>query len=125
MLEGEKRKCAWCGQEGIARDMNPVYGHRYTHVRCHLNFISRMYRPNDPPAQDGLVKAVAGFERCHGGQGANCCAYLMVGGDGFECGRDHYWFKAEVEKRVRGGLFTARRLPKLDWPDCHDEGIET
>jgi len=45
---------------------------------------------------------------CKMGQGADCCACLCVGADGFEC--LYRRLPASYEERVRAGETTAQRL---------------
>jgi len=59
---------------------------------------------------------------CGIGEGAACCAYLLAGGDGFECGQGDILVSPVIEARVRSGQFTARRLPTLPFPACQQEG---
>lgn len=38
---------------------------------------------------------------CKIGQGKNCCRYLVVGGKGFECGKESETLKIMIDKRVQ------------------------
>lgn len=59
---------------------------------------------------------------CGLGQGEQCCAYLMAGDLGLECGRDTP-YRPIILQRVRDGLFTASRTPTADWPRCKLERL--
>lgn len=54
---------------------------------------------------------------CGIGRGAECCAYLAMGGDGFECARATS-LKAVIDERVAQGSFTAQRQPTEELWDC-------
>jgi hypothetical protein len=49
---------------------------------------------------------------------ARCCAFLVVGGEGFECGR-----AGELREVILARVITmrARRLPLLPFPECQSE----
>lgn len=55
---------------------------------------------------------------CGIGQRARCCAYLVVGAQGFQCGRDEPGFKAMVDRRVLLDTFSAKRTPDAAYPAC-------
>ena len=57
-------------------------------------------------------------EPCGIGRGAECCAYLIVGGEGFECGRLIPEILGQVNQRLAAGTMTARRAPLDQFPDC-------
>ena len=57
---------------------------------------------------------------CGMGRGAACCAYLLMGAKGFECGR--VTSLAETIK-ARTPLMNAKRLPIGLFPECQTEGI--
>lgn len=44
---------------------------------------------------------------CKIGQGADCCRYLMMGGDGFECAKDTE-LATTLDMRASAGSMTAR-----------------
>ena len=58
---------------------------------------------------------------CGIGEGANCCAFLVVGIDGFECQQ-----RAELAdmlyQRAKSGQMNAKRTPESDFPNCQQEG---
>lgn len=59
---------------------------------------------------------------CGAGKGAKCCAFLVFGGDGFECGRDDEGIKSTMISRVLIYENTnAKRLPVVDYPACQSE----
>jgi hypothetical protein len=57
---------------------------------------------------------------CGAGAGEKCCAYLLCGAEGFECGRETE-LKSQIEARVRSGTFNAKRLPIKPFPECQSE----
>lgn len=67
-----------------------------------------------------LPKAEADFTLCGGGQGADCCIYLVAGPDGVECGREDPALKRAVE--AKRPTMTAQRMPKGPFPSCQEEG---
>ena len=58
---------------------------------------------------------------CGVGLGENCCAYLVCGPNGFECGRVDAGVKRAVEVRVVTGTFNAKRLPTAAFPECQTQ----
>jgi hypothetical protein len=54
---------------------------------------------------------------CGIGLGAECCAYLIAGREGFMCGRvtDLVW---QLRARAQAGEMNARRTPTAPYPDC-------
>lgn len=46
---------------------------------------------------------------CKIGQGADCCVFLVAGGNGFECCYYNRWPVLELLERARAGLANARR----------------
>lgn len=54
---------------------------------------------------------------CGVGRGADCCAFLLVGSQGFECGRVT-GLAPYLRARAIGGQMNARRLPDEPYPDC-------
>lgn len=63
-------------------------------------------------------KVQADFHKCGAGRGSECCAYLVGGSGGAECGREIPGIRATTERRVRNGEMSARRLPIEAWPEC-------
>lgn len=53
---------------------------------------------------------------CGAGQGEVCCRYLVMGSDGFECGRVRESFKRMLDER--GDSMRARRSPQEEYPLC-------
>lgn len=62
-----------------------------------------------------LIKSPQG---CGVGRGAECCAYLLAGAKGFECGRVDPELKAYIEGRVQRGTYNAKRLPVEPFNEC-------
>jgi hypothetical protein len=60
------------------------------------------------------------FKKCHGGEREKCCAYLMMGTKGFECGRGTS-FELTIRERVKGSGWTAKRMPVKPWPECYED----
>jgi hypothetical protein len=52
--------------------------------------------------------------KCHIGEGATSCKYLVVGSLGFECGATNPFVARAVEDRAQRGLMTARSGPCAD-----------
>lgn len=46
------------------------------------------------------------FNICKAGQGAACCRYILVDGNGFTCAKNTL-FQYMIDKRVEEGLFVA------------------
>jgi len=57
-------------------------------------------------------------KRCGIGMGHECCAYLLCGPKGFECGRVLDDIKAHLDKRVKDDNIVARRQPLEAYPNC-------
>jgi hypothetical protein len=60
-------------------------------------------------------------KKCGMGEGAACCAFLVMGTGGFECAQrselaDHLY------QRAKAGDMHARRTPESDYPACQEEG---
>lgn len=58
------------------------------------------------------------FHMCGGGRGEECCTFLTVGADGFECerfGRYHDYLK---RKAMSGSDWVSKRIPEEPYPDC-------
>lgn len=64
------------------------------------------------------MTAIADFHKCGAGRGAECCAYLVGGGEGAECGREQPGIASHVVRRVAEDSMRAQRLPKELWPEC-------
>lgn len=59
---------------------------------------------------------------CGIGEGAKCCAFLIVGAEGFECGRPLPGLIETVRARLRAGSFTAQYDPgKIPFPECQEK----
>ena len=59
---------------------------------------------------------------CGAGKGAQCCAFLICGPEGFECGREIPSVKESMIFRVVVLENTAaKRLPVAAYPDCQAE----
>lgn len=59
--------------------------------------------------------------KCGIGEGANCCAFLVVGPDGFEC-QQRAELDAAIRRKVKMNQIIAARLPEGRFPDCQQEG---
>lgn len=56
---------------------------------------------------------------CGFGQGEGFCAFLTVGGGGFQCGRTDRSIEATVRGRLAGGAMAAKHDPgDTPYPDC-------
>jgi len=53
---------------------------------------------------------------CKLGEGKACCAFLVVGGNGFQCVRMSYPTSANVLKRLEAGTMEAKG--RGGWPGC-------
>lgn len=60
---------------------------------------------------------IANPNACGMGAGENCCAWLMMGPEGMECGRVTP-LRETLASRALSGAMTARRLPDAPYPDC-------
>jgi len=47
---------------------------------------------------------------CKIGQGKECCRYLTMGPDGWNCERNNPGMKNAIDKRVESGSFTAQEI---------------
>lgn len=74
--------------------------------------------PLDPP--DRLSQAEYG--PCGAGEGALCCAYLVIG-DGPECMRSTSMAPV-IRAKVEGGGYTSLALPVKPYPQCQAERTE-
>lgn len=63
-------------------------------------------------------------QRCGIGMGVSCCAYLIMGFSGFECGREYADMKALVEGKVANNEMGAKRLPTEPYPECQLEDVD-
>lgn len=57
-------------------------------------------------------------QACGLGKGAECCAYLVLGAGGFDCGRVDSALVAAIKKRLAAGTFNAKRDPTEPYPKC-------
>ena len=55
-------------------------------------------------------------EICHLDQGEKCCAFLVVGGNGFECIRMSYPTNSTIFSRLEAGTMNAKG--EGGWPSC-------
>jgi len=55
-------------------------------------------------------------EICRIGQGSECCAFLVVGGNGFECIRMSYPANSSIFSRLENGTINAKG--KGRWKGC-------
>jgi len=59
---------------------------------------------------------------CGMGEGAQCCAFLVAGGDGFECGRASDGMAQLIRERLSAGTMNAQYDPlDLPFPKCQSE----
>ena len=59
--------------------------------------------------------------QCGIGEGANCCAFLVIASTGFACAqRDS--IADMFYTRAHAGEMKARRTPESDFPTCQTEG---
>lgn len=59
-------------------------------------------------------------EICKVGQGEECCAFVAVGGDGFQCMRMSFPTSSTIIDRLKKGTMTAKG--KGGWKGCAWEG---
>lgn len=59
----------------------------------------------------------ANFYKCGAGRKSECCAYLLGGPKGAECGREQT-IKTHIENRVAARDMVSRRLPTEPFPEC-------
>ena len=59
-------------------------------------------------------------EICRLGQGEKCCAFLVVGGNGFECIRMSYPANGSIFSRLEDGTMNAKG--EGGWKGCSWEG---
>jgi hypothetical protein len=59
-------------------------------------------------------------DACGIGQKEHCCAYLVMGPDGFFCGRETE-LRDIIFTRATAGLMSAKRLPISPFPECQTE----
>lgn len=59
---------------------------------------------------------------CRLGQGEKCCAFLVVGGEGFECVRGSA-ASHTIWKRINEGSMNAKGIGL--WDNCYWKGIHT
>lgn len=50
---------------------------------------------------------------CGAGQQANCCKFILLGEDGFFCGRN-----TELHDALLAGQYSAQRIPTAPYPEC-------
>ena len=53
---------------------------------------------------------------CNLGKGDECCAFLVVGGDGFECVKFSYPSNGSIHKRLMEGTMNAKG--EGEWEGC-------
>ncbi len=70
---------------------------------------------------DAEAMGESGYRGCGVGEGADCCAYLVIDGDGFKCARSSATAE-EIRWRVAAGAFTSQRLPQGPLLACQSEG---
>lgn len=58
---------------------------------------------------------------CGMGEGANCCIFLTVGSDGFQC-EQRSDLADTLYRRAKSGTSNAKRTPESDFPSCQQEG---
>lgn len=61
------------------------------------------------------MTAIADFDRCGGGRGAECCIWLTVGRDGYCCER---FGPLHTMIIGRSKTWSAKRKPVQPFPDC-------
>lgn len=59
--------------------------------------------------------------KCGVGEGANCCIFLTVGADGWNC-EQRSELADMLYRRAKSGTTSARRTPESDFPSCQQEG---
>ena len=62
-----------------------------------------------------MVKIKDPKETCKVGQGSECCAYVSVGADGFECLKGT-GVQAMIDARLQDGSMNAKGTG--NWPEC-------
>ncbi len=62
----------------------------------------------------GSEDAVADYEKCGGGKGADCCKFLVCGSSGFDCER-HGSLRWSL---IFSSGMTAKREPDKPYPEC-------
>ena len=53
---------------------------------------------------------------CKVGQGKDCCAFLMMGPRGWECGKADFITRGIIEARLKANTMNAQGVG--DWEDC-------
>lgn len=66
--------------------------------------------------------AIENPTRCGIGEGDNCCAFLVAGAGGFECGREMEGIYQTLRTRLAAGTITAKYDPgTAPFPACQIE----
>ena len=82
-------------RDGEERDMKKIIGDDHTEI---------------------LLKAEEAKTICRVGQGSECCAFVIVGGNGFECIRMSYPTNAPIFSRLEKGTMNAKG--QGGWEGC-------
>lgn len=53
---------------------------------------------------------------CKLGQGSKCCAFLVAGGNGFECAMDDQFLNSHIKLRIKNGTMNAKGIG--NWKEC-------
>lgn len=63
---------------------------------------------------------------CGMGRGAECCAFLVAGAEGFMCGRTVAGIPEQIRERLAAGTMNAKYDPgdpdEVPFPDCQPGG---
>lgn len=59
--------------------------------------------------------------KCGIGEGANCCIFLTIATEGWNC-EQRSELADYLYKRAKSGQSNARRTPESDFPSCQTEG---
>jgi hypothetical protein len=76
---------------------------------------SKISRPEPRTLTDAVARA------CGIGELDNCCAFLLLTGDGFECAQRSAYADI-LFNAARARQFKAHRTPESDFPSCQQEG---
>ena len=69
-----------------------------------------MKAPNPLPKDDEW--------KCGAGKRELCCRFLLLGPEGFECGRDHAGERLVNHLKYNCDHMSAKRMPEEPYPEC-------
>lgn len=77
--------------------------------------------PTEDLEDMGPENAIADYDRCGGGGGANCCIFLTMGSEGKFCCERHASLRYHLQFKRRE--MVAQRAPVSAYPDCQEEPL--